>query len=193
MVHFENSEKESSIYETQGRTLIAFLAGTVIGSLVTYFAVKNHFRDLTNKEIDEMSKRFAEADSSPEEHNEDPSTVFMDNTRKHISNLDDYPREDVSDDEKPRILHDLEDYTDDDEYDKCTLIYYSDGILADQYDHQLSIEETIGDEEFLDHFGEVEKDILYVRNEHLKTDYEIIKELFPAPDTVMMEGDIDDD
>lgn len=64
-----------------------------------------------------------------------------------------------------------------DEYDQIGLMYYADHILADDNDDLVEdIETTVGIES-LSHFGEYDDDCVYVRNERLKVDYEILRSL----------------
>lgn len=60
-------------------------------------------------------------------------------------------------------------------YNAQPLDYFADGVLADGWGMPLDIEETIG-EEALDHFGEEQDDIIYVRNERNEIDYEVTKD-----------------
>ena len=70
------------------------------------------------------------------------------------------------------------------EYDIITFRYYSDHILADE-DGQLieDVEGCIGFES-LNHFGEYEEDSVFVRNERLKTDFEILRDLGTYADVI---------
>lgn len=60
-------------------------------------------------------------------------------------------------------------------YNAQPLDYFADGVLADGWGVQLDIKETIG-EEALDHFGEEQDDIVYVRNERNEIDYEVTRD-----------------
>ena len=60
------------------------------------------------------------------------------------------------------------------DYEKISLTYYADGILADDDDELVDdIEEVVGAES-LTKFGEYEDDSVFVRNDRLKCDYEIL-------------------
>lgn len=60
------------------------------------------------------------------------------------------------------------------DYDTESLTYYADGVLTDDCDNPVSdIENTVG-LEALNSFGEYEDDSVFVRNDRLKTDYEIL-------------------
>ena len=63
------------------------------------------------------------------------------------------------------------------DYDKLTLHYYVDKILTDDRNELLEdVDGTVGYDS-LNHFGEYEDDTVFVRNDRLKADYEILLEL----------------
>lgn len=64
-----------------------------------------------------------------------------------------------------------------DDYDVISLMYYADGVLCDDNDEPIGdIANTVGDDAVL-HFGEYDDDCVYVRNDRLKVDYEILRSL----------------
>lgn len=69
-----------------------------------------------------------------------------------------------------------EEFGEDNDYETVSLTYYDDGVLTDEYDEILEdedVEEQVG-KESLKHFGEYEDDSVFVRNDALQTDYEIL-------------------
>lgn len=61
-------------------------------------------------------------------------------------------------------------------FDKVTLFLYDDGVLcSDQNEIITNIGATIG-HEALERIGEYEPDVVYVRNEQISTDYEVIRQ-----------------
>lgn len=63
-------------------------------------------------------------------------------------------------------------------YDYIEFTYYSDDILADDRDEKIE-ESKIADilgTDWKNRFGEVDENIVYVRNDRLKCDYEIVKD-----------------
>lgn len=63
-----------------------------------------------------------------------------------------------------------------DGYERISLTYYADGVLADEDNEPVDdIEEIVGDG--LEHFGEYEEDSVFVRNDAKKCDYEILRDL----------------
>lgn len=64
-------------------------------------------------------------------------------------------------------------------YKTVSLTYYANGVLADEHDKEIGedgIERLVGMES-LNHFGEYEDDSVFVRNDKLHTDFEILKDL----------------
>lgn len=60
------------------------------------------------------------------------------------------------------------------DYDRITLLFYSDHVLTDDNNEVIEdVESTVGVES-LNHFGEYEDDSVFVRNERLRVDYEIL-------------------
>ena len=76
--------------------------------------------------------------------------------------------------DKPYIIT-PEEFSDSD-YNTETLSYWADGVVTDIDNERLTddqIEDLIG-EDSLSHFGEYEDDSVFVRNDRLRTDYEIL-------------------
>lgn len=62
-------------------------------------------------------------------------------------------------------------------YEGITLTYYLDDVLADDMDEIIEDADILVGKDFKNHFGEYENDAVYVRNDTLKCDYEILKDL----------------
>lgn len=69
-----------------------------------------------------------------------------------------------------------EDYGESDGYQQISLTYYQDDVLADELGEPIPDAERLVGEDFASHFGEYEDDAVYIRNEELKTEYEILRE-----------------
>ncbi len=74
-----------------------------------------------------------------------------------------------------RVVISPDEFEDDDSYETIYLTYYADGILADEMDKPVKIENTVG-KEALKHFGEYEDDMLHVRDDKVKIYYEVAKD-----------------
>ena len=60
------------------------------------------------------------------------------------------------------------------DYDAESLNYYADGVLTNSWDEVIEDVDGFVGEDSLTRFGEYEDDCVYVRNEVLQTDYEIL-------------------
>ena len=67
-----------------------------------------------------------------------------------------------------------DEFGENEEFEQISLTYYSDHILTDDNDEIIEDVDDIVGIESLDHFGEFEDDSVFVRNERLKCDYEIL-------------------
>lgn len=74
-----------------------------------------------------------------------------------------------------RVVISPDEFEDEEDYETIYLTYYADGVLADETDKQVKIENTIG-KEALKHFGEYEDDMLHVRDDKVKVYYEVAKD-----------------
>lgn len=80
--------------------------------------------------------------------------------------------EDIMKDKEPYVIA-PEEFGEFEDYEKISLTYYADGVLADDGDEIVDdVEETVGDA--LWHFGEYEDDSVFVRCDEQKCDYEIL-------------------
>lgn len=102
---------------------------------------------------------------------------------KFYKDLSDDPPEDVlAETPKPNLPPEVVPYVispedfGDDEYEPLTLTYYADGVLVDEDEEPVeNLDEVVG-KESLKRFGEFEADTVFVRNERLKCDYEILRD-----------------
>lgn len=195
--------------------VLVFIAGTAVGSAVTYKLLKNKFEQIAQEEIDSMKialgrtagMELGDCDDSEEE---DDEYIEEESTRceeyreavlsgnplaqkpdlkeyaKKVSNYSSYSespkKEEVEEDmaEMAPYIIKPDEYGDLDGYDTGNLLYHSDGVLIDMMDRSIveNAEFVVGTE-FQDHFGEDEEDTVYVRNDSLKCDYEILKDYDP--------------
>ena len=82
----------------------------------------------------------------------------------------------ASDYDKPYIIEPQE-FGALDGYSLITLYHYSDNVLADDCDELVEDLDDVVGEDYASHFGEYEDDCVYVRNDRLKADYEICRDL----------------
>ena len=74
---------------------------------------------------------------------------------------------------KPYVIS-PEEFGEFEDYERISLSYYADQILADEDDEKVEDVDNVVGLESLTHFGEFEDDSVFVRNDRLKCDYEIL-------------------
>lgn len=168
-----------------------FATGATIGSLVTWKLVSDKCNQRADEEIESMKQHYAEKygevyeqlsfdDIPDEEEDEDPKPSTLDEHKDFVADLGytnyaDMKKEtkEVDDLKKPYVIA-PEEFTEIPDYETESLIYFSDGVLTnDKYDPIEDVDYMVGIDS-LDHFGEYEDDSVFVRNDILKTDFEIL-------------------
>lgn len=180
---------------------LSFIVGASAGSLITWKFVEKKYKQIAQEEIDSVKETYAkmrkddlEAKKADLEaakaklHPAEPKKVetpevkteevqkYEDVIAKHnytsYSNNINEKGGDVMTD-RPYVISPDEfgDYPD---YETISLTYYNDKVLTDEYNEIVDdIDDLIG-EDSLNHFGEYEDDSVFVRNDALKVDYEIL-------------------
>ena len=182
--------------------ILVFTAGAAIGSLVTWKLVKTKYERIAQEEIDSVKETWArrnkkEEDSDGEsvecdeecasEEEYDPEVLtdyaalasrYTRSSRSETSEEgggDDHdPIEDAI--PGPYVIEPGEYGNGNFDHELHCITYYADHVLADDWWNVLDIEETIG-EEALDHFGDFAEDVVHVRNERLRRDYEVVNDI----------------
>lgn len=175
--------------------MFIFAAGAAIGSAVTWFCVKKYYEKIANDEIDSMKEWLArrveeqdkhDEDQTPdeaaepveepeEESNDDRATYEEMVDRLSYNNYYHGPTKEVDDMDEPYVIK-PEIFGEEDDYEEVSLTYYADGVLCDERDNRIKdIAGTVG-EDYAEHFGDYEDDSVFVRNDRLKTDFEILKD-----------------
>ena len=165
-----------------GITLFVF--GAAAGSVPTWYLTKKKYEKIAQEEIDSVKKtrraeiKFVDDTSiTPKEEKEYSDIVNNQGYLKYTGSSNNKGKDKtvIEQSERPYVISpdevgELEDY------ETVSLTYYADEVLADEQDHMIEdLEGTVG-EESLSHFGEYEDDSVYVRNDRLKCDFEILRD-----------------
>lgn len=181
---------------------LIFTAGAAIGSVVTWKLLDAKYAKRAESEIEEIRAYYGSKFSSEEpdlEQNEEPSPLDFSKEEKeeYLQIAANYTTgkggsESMTVGTPPYVIS-PEEFDSLDDYDTESLTYYTDGILTDDDDNVIEdIENTVG-RDFASHFGEYEDDSVFIRNEVLKTDYEILMDYRPYADVVGPETNLRDD
>lgn len=182
-------------------SFLAFVMGASVGSLATWKFVEKKYKQIAQEEIDSVKETYAKmrkddleakqadleeakaklhSDASekvetpevkPEEVKEYEDVIARHNYTSYSNNINGKGGDVMTD--KPYIIP-PEDFGDYPDYETISLTYYNDKVLTDEYNEIVDdIDDLIG-EDSLNHFGEYEDDSVFVRNDALKVDYEIL-------------------
>ncbi len=169
-----------------------FVLGVAVGSVVTWRYVEKKYEQIAQDEIDSVKEVFSKREAEFTENTE--ARIKADNAKEKLSvieyaahlreqgytnysDLADEKPEEVKEDpmtvDKPYVIA-PEEFGDLDDYETISLTYYADQILADDNDVIVDDVEDIVGFDSLNSFGEYEYDSVFVRNDRLKCDYEIL-------------------
>jgi len=174
------------------KNFMMFVLGVAVGSVVTWRYVEKKYEQIAQDEIDSVKEVFSKRET---EFTEDTEVqIKADNAKKkpsvieyaawlrkrgytNYSDMVDEKPEEVKEEpmsvDKPYVIA-PEEFGELDDYETISLIYYADQILADDNDVIVDdIEDVVGFDS-LNSFGEYEDDSVFVRNDRLKCDYEIL-------------------
>lgn len=158
---------------------VIFTAGIAIGSISTWQYAKRKYEQLAEEEIESVKAAFSRKKENVFNKVEQEAKVAaksMNNFAKVMKKegYTNYSEKKGVDLKMPYVIA-PDNFGELDDFETVSLTYYSgDDILADEEDEIVeNIDELIGSDA-LNSFGEYEDDSVFVRNEELKCDYEIL-------------------
>lgn len=170
-------------------SIVIFTAGAALGSVVTWKLVKTKYEQIANEEIQEVRELYArKVDELTHAQHKEPVENDAEKVTFHtqpkpelreyadkISGLgySDITEEEVNNMGKPYVIA-PEEFGELDDYETESLTYYADGVLTDEQDIVIEDVDNVVGVESLTHFGEYEDDSVFVRNDSIRTDYEIL-------------------
>lgn len=167
---------------------ITFVLGAAVGSVVTWQYVKNKYEQIAQEEINSVKEVFLKKDpdvtvevkeADVRKRKEEKPGVVEYAARLQKEGYTNYAGMNAVEEgetetvEKPYVIS-PEEFGEFEDYEKISLTYYADQALADENDELVDDVEDIIGFESLTHFGEYEDDSVFVRNDRLKCDYEIL-------------------
>lgn len=176
--------------------LFIFTIGAAVGSVVTWQYTKKIYEQRNQEEIDSVKKTLPKrtpdmtwipyppnsvrTDPAPEKEKETARVDRFEekpNISQYAKILKEkrYTTNDGSPtaESKPYVIS-PDEFGDFDEYERISLTYYADQVLADDNDERIIDVDKVVGAESLTHFGEYEDDSVFVRNDMLRCDYEIL-------------------
>lgn len=167
--------------------ILTFLSGAAISAAVTYKIVKVQMDRKIQEEVDSFKEEWANRQGEqgmsipPAEKQKKAAEEMGEAIEEYGQIISDYTSHEGEEGGSesmenfgPAVIK-PEEYGEIDEFDTIELTYYADEVLTDDLGEPLEdIEGSVG-ANFADHFGEYEEDSVYIRNNALKTDYEILR------------------
>ena len=169
-----------------------FVAGAVVGGITTLQYTKKKYEQIAQEEIDSVKEVFKTINEEKRSirdwsEYEDDGEEDDENEEQHRANVTSYknllvsngysnpsPSTQIPVDRayviKPDEFGEFEDY------ETISLFYTEDGVLLDDRYERVDDPDFTISMESLDHIGDYADDCVYVRNDRLKADYEILVE-----------------
>lgn len=174
--------------------VLIFSVGISIGSIITYFKVKEKFEKKSQEDIDAMREHFEKRYSketpkkktSTEKENvkekkktyevktdEEVRVAYNNFAKKYNKESKEEKVDEISEEPYSISPDDLGNKG----YEVVDLTYYENGYLVEDLSLEImeNPEEYIG-KNFIKHFGDYEENVAFIRNDILETDYEILYE-----------------
>lgn len=181
---------------------MAFVVGGIVGSAVTWKYVRNKYERIAQEEIDSVKEVFAKRENPIDDVAE--NIVVKAKRAKEKPDISEYAAllhkqgytnysgvggEDRKEVEpmvdRPYTIA-PEDFGEFEDYERISLTYYTDQFLADENDDLVEDVDEIVGLDSLNGFGEYEDDSVFVRNDRLKCDYEILLDQRTYSDIIKM-------
>lgn len=161
--------------------IIFFSIGATIGSLVTWKILKDKYEKIAKEEIESVKNVYKQKNNYQKIENVEiisaegvPIVTTFENAPNVLLNEWNKMKETKEDKKDEPYTISPEEFGDDADYEKICLTYYTeDSVLTDDQDEVIEDVAGLVGLKSLDSFGEYEDDIVYVRNDKLKCDYEI--------------------
>lgn len=178
----------------RAKDLLIFTAGIAVGATAAWKLLRDRYALLAQEEIDSVKEALSrkEQEELPMDEEEAKQKAMAAKEKPDITeyvskvkdmgyvdysdiskNKNDNTEEDSQTVDKPYVIT-PDEFDEYDDYDTIELTYYSDQVLADENNEIVDDVEDIVGFESLNHFGEYEDDSVFVRNDRLKCDYQIL-------------------
>lgn len=176
---------------------VTFAVGAAIGSVASWYICKKKYEQIAQEEIDSVKEVFskkavdisevpvedyvkakaARKDDKPNDISEYTSKLGNEGYTNYSNMEIPLPgvetKEEKVDPEHPYVIS-PDEFGELYDYEQISLTYYADAVLADDMDELVEDVDNVVGFGSLQRFGEYEDDSVFVRNDRLKADYEIL-------------------
>lgn len=167
--------------------LVIFVLGAAAGSVVTWQFAKKKYERIAEEEINSVKEIFSKREQSGADVEitvePQPSTEARVEKFEAKPDISTYagilrnegyvPEGTEMAENKPYVIS-PDEFGEFEDYDTISLTYYADQVLVDDGGDKIEDVDDVVGMESLTHFGEFEDDSVFVRNDRLRCDYEIL-------------------
>lgn len=155
--------------------ILMFAAGAAVGSVVTWKLMQVKCEQRIQEEVESVREAFDKLEDITDEEDEPDENKIVEGIIRENNYDGQNEGEEVQDDMVSPYVITYDDFAENG-YEGESLYYFTDGVVTDlMYNEIENADELIGDD-FAEHFGEEEEDTVYIRNDKLKTDFEVLKD-----------------
>ena len=163
-----------------------FALGAAVGSFATWKLLNKKYEDSLNEEsksLKEMySRHYSKRDGNYDRKDDKPEPSVYE-IKEYLNNIKQYNKDEekkevltVVTTKEPYIIEPGE-FGEEDDYTAYSLTYYADGVITDEWDNVIENPDAMIGSDALNHFGEYEADSVFVRNDDMKSDFEILMDI----------------
>ena len=162
---------------------LAFSLGAAVGSIAAWKLLEVKTERMIQEEVDAFKEYWSKKDGEVISFDDlfESDDLTTESEKEYIKITEDYRSDEEGGSKsmdvgsRPYIIS-PDEFGENDDYETVSLTYYEDEVLADEMDELVEdVDDTVGTDS-LTHFGEYEDDSVFVRNDRLKCDYEILKD-----------------
>lgn len=155
---------------------IAFSMGAAVGAAVSWRILKPTYERLAKEQIDSVKEYYSRDKEAIEDiPEEDPDVTYGKMVGDYNTETAVREKKEENDEDRPYVIS-PEEFAEIEEYETTSLYYFSDEILTYLSGEVVEDVDDIVGTESLTHFGEYEENSVFVRNDRLKTDFEILRD-----------------
>lgn len=162
--------------------ITAFTIGVIAGAIPSWYLTKKKYLEINERDIESVKESLGfmrkKSQGENSEKQSRPDDTEIHEYSKFVRDIG-YTKE-TKVEEKPKFdkPHPItpDEFYENNEYERLTFFIFRDDILVDD-DYQIvhDVNDVIGYDS-LEHIGEYEDDVVYVRNDKYKTDYEVCRD-----------------
>lgn len=184
------------------KNFIIFVLGAGVGSVVTWKLLEKKYKKMADEEVasvkETFSKLYSKTEESVEESTEEETEAEARPVDKRtlgsvVNSLGYNNKSTLKEGSEKRddiYVISPDEYSEFSDYTTKELTYYEDGVLTDENDNIIEDVTNLIGMGSLNTFGQYEDDSVFVRNETLKTDFQILADPRRYVDVLMKDADL---